>query len=421
MEKIFDKSKICNYIIAGMFLVVSFWFIKEISYSLWKFDMFSLKHFLFLGEKIITGDAFVSLKYLSFIMVLSGSLFITYGGISITLNMDLKEIFKRKENIEEESITSKALKNAKEAVKEDNQKEILKEEEKEKALPIEDTKFSMYDNKEKAVDIKEVIKPEVIKEEKISESIKEAPKPINNQDNKEINDDEEREKLQAKIRETIEKMKKRTVEESEVEEVKSEKILKPFNPIDISPKKESSMNFVKISEEDNSKMETTLISAGFKLLSEIRIGKTGIDYLAAAKDKLVVIQFDTTEGNWLASEDKMSGEDSPFWLSDMGNKISPISRVIEAKADIENLIKGEIDLPVKPIVCLSKSDVVNYFDVTTEWNEKGVEVVRLNDIDEDMSSIDKISSLFEPSSQEPIDEKDMEKLISILENAEIPE
>jgi FtsZ-interacting cell division protein YlmF len=106
-------------------------------------------------------------------------------------------------------------------------------------------------------------------------------------------------------------------------------------------------------------MEQTLISSGFKLLSEIRIGSTGIDYLGVAKDKLVVVQLDTTEGNWFASEDKVEGNDAPVWFSELGNKISPVARAIEAKNNIAELINGKIDLPIESVACLSRSKVVN--------------------------------------------------------------
>ena len=86
---------------------------------------------------------------------------------------------------------------------------------------------------------------------------------------------------------------------------------------------------------------------GFKLLSEIRIGSTGIDYLGVAKDKIALIQLDTTEGNWFASEDKVEGNNAPVWFSELGNKTSPVSRAIEARNNISELIKGEIDLPIE--------------------------------------------------------------------------
>ena len=168
-------------------------------------------------------------------------------------------------------------------------------------------------------------------------------------------------------------------------------------------------------------MEQTLISSGFKLLSEIRIGSTGIDYLGVAKDKLVVVQLDTTEGNWFASEDKVEGNDAPVWFSELGNKISPVARAIEAKNNIAELINGKIDLPIETVACLSRSKVVNIPETIEDWEKLQVKVVQLEKSNDEMETLSSIEEIYPTQSQEEVDESVMNELISILEKAEIPE
>ena len=254
-----------------------------------------------------------------------------------------------------------------------------------------------------------------------------------------ISDEEERAKLQSKIREVMERMREKQNEENieakvnvnpvidpevatEEQEIGTQKILEPMQ---FAGKEKNSllqnMNFKKISPEENNVMERTLIGAGFKLLSEIRIGSTGIDYLAVGKDKLVVVQLDTTDGNWSASEEVVEGSEAPVWFSENGSKISQVARAIEAKNDILRLIDGQIQIPIETIACLTNSIIVNETDMRSEWNKLGVRMARLSELDDVYDNIEILNSIFPEKSQIPPSEADMTKLISILEKAEIPE
>ena len=125
----------------------------------------------------------------------------------------------------------------------------------------------------------------------------------------------------------MERLKNKSLNQDENEdEVKEEvpsvvpeeqKILTPMQFDEL--KKSSEMNFKNISQEQNTNIEETFISAGFKLLSEIRIGKTGIDYLAVSKSEIAILQLDTKDGNWMASEDKI-GDELPVWFSEEERK-----------------------------------------------------------------------------------------------------
>ena len=326
----------------------------------------------------------------------------------------------------EKSITQEALKNAtlevEKSITNTNEEEKKQEEVEVKENPVKslqeisEERFAMYNGNNQ--DKTSLVKEELIEKEEIPLQNNEVGIPNSTE--------EDRARLQAKIKEIMQRMKERREEEyleieqrEDVQENKKEKILEPVkfsqnnNLID--------MNFKNISEKENAQMEQTLISSGFKLLSEIRIGSTGIDYLGVAKDKLVVVQLDTTEGNWFASEDKVEGNDAPVWFSELGNKISPVARAIEAKNNIAELINGKIDLPIETVACLSRSKVVNIPETIEDWEKLQVKVVQLEKSNDEMETLSSIEEIYPTQSQEEVDESVMNELISILEKAEIPE
>ena len=413
MNKFFDKSKIYNYIAAGIFLITALVFIKNISLFVWHFDIFNGHQVFTFLKHIASGKSFSSGKQLSFLMTFIGSLFVTLSGVLIA--MELKFI-KPQENSENTSNSDTEQNKATKVIKaSEKSKENTEEKTEEKAkentdMPKSEEKFAMYNNANKSEPVAK--KQEVIIEEK--------PEIIENSKN----EDEERAKLQAKIKEIMKKMKEKqeTEELEEINKNPSEKLLSKVEFQKNSKTELIDMNFKNISEKENLQMEHTLISAGFKLLSEIRIGSTGIDYLGVAKDKLVVVQLDTTDGNWFASEDTVEGNKSPVWFSENGNKTSPVSRTLEAKSNIEKLLAGNIDLPIETVACLTNSNVVNYEEFKEKWDEMGVKVVKLNESEEDsISDIKTLSDIYPIHSQEEISEEAMNKIISILEKAEIPE
>lgn len=427
MQKIFDKSKVLNYITAGIYLISAVIFIKQLSFYLWQFDIFNMKQVGAFLKYIATGKVFGSLKYISFIITFIGLCFITYAGIVISMNFEFLRIKPDvKSDDAEKSITQEALKNAtlevEKSITNTNEEEKKQEEVEVKENPVKslqeisEERFAMYNGNNQ--DKTSLVKEELIEKEETPLQNNEVGIPNSTE--------EDRAKLQAKIKEIMQRMKERREEEyleieqrEDVQEDKKEKILEPVkfsqnnNLID--------MNFKNISEKENAQMEQTLISSGFKLLSEIRIGSTGIDYLGVAKDKLVVVQLDTTEGNWFASEDKVEGNDAPVWFSELGNKISPVARAIEAKNNIAELINGKIDLPIESVACLSRSKVVNIPETIEDWEKLQVKVVQLEKSNDEMETLSSIEEIYPQQSQEDVDESVMNKLISILEKAEIPE
>ncbi len=434
MNKFFDKSKIYNYVIAGIFLVTAMIFIKNMSSFIWNFDITNRRQLITFLKNIVNGKAFLSGKQLSFLITFVGSVCVVVSGSMIAMQIKLsksndntkpeesksEEAEKTLSNSNENAVTS-IIANAKTEEKNKVLEEAKPEEEK------ENERFAMYGNGQNPNNT--VNKPNEIAIEPIEKN--------ENLENSEI-EEEERARLQAKIKEIMKKMK----EKQEAEESSSENIAKPAEkveekpvnsekllskvefskPLDAEKVEKIDMNFKNISEEENNVMEQIVISAGFKLLSEIRIGSTGIDYLGVAKDKIAIIQLDTTNGNWFASEDKVEGNQTPVWFSEEGNKISPVFRALQAKSDIERLLKDQVNLPIETIACLTNSSVVNYSEFEEKWNELGVKVVKLNESEyDDFGDVKTISDIYPAQSQEEISEPEMNKVISILEKAEIPE
>ena len=432
MSKILDKSKIYNYIVAGLFLFVSVMFIKNVASFIWNFDIFN-KHQLFtFVKRIFRGKAFKSLKQLSFLITFVGFTCVVVSGVMIAMKLKFKK------EVEEEKPESASNIEGETETSDTPVVEKVEEKVEENAL---EKAFSMYDAKP----VQDQILPEKVEENPVKKT---EEMPFEKEEVNFEDDGEERLKLQNKIKEIMQKMKEKqefeiaenpaekqevvdvpAVEKSEISEAveipsKPSKILEKKSFLSVKNEK-SELNFKNISEEKNMKMEHKLISAGFKLLSEIRIGSTGIDYLGVAKDKLVVVQLDTSEGNWFASEDKIEDGKAPVWFSEAGNKISPVARAIEAKNDIEQLLKDEINLPVEAVACLASSDVVNADEWKEKWKDMGVSVVKLDesedDDENDFGEIDSLTQLYPVRSQEEIAEEDMNKIIAILEKAEIPE
>ncbi len=420
MSKFFDKSKSYNYITAGIFLIVAVMFIKNMSSFIWNFNIFS-KHQLFLLMKnIVNGKIFSSGKQLSFLITFIGTVLVTFSGVLIAMQLSFNEDFKTEKNIENDNqnLNEKAeISNTEIEEKVDKNLNKVKEDIS-TIIPRLEEKFAMYnENQNKDLKVENTT-------ERVENNISEEPEALENE--------EERIKLQNKIKEIMKKMKEKSEPEAETENSKSDKneeksskkLLSKFEipeVINAEKTEKIDMNFKNISEEENIQMEHTLISAGFKLLSEIRIGSTGIDYLGVAKDKLAIVQLDTTDGNWFASEDMVEGNKTPVWFSEFGNKISPVSRTIEAKNNIEQLLV-DTKLPIETVVCLTNSNIVNYEEYAEKWDKMGIKIVKLNEKEEDIgNNIKTLDDIYPMHSQEAISEELMNKIISILENAEIPE
>lgn len=403
-----NKEKSINYMLGLVVFCIALAIINKFAFNFWRFDIFNPKHYVYFAKYILSGKILHSPKYISFLIVLSGMITVSYFAISESLKFDFSKYFQN-----DEKITQKPEHTEEKTTPAENQPSIEKKEEEiapsKPQLDEKISRYNIYNTPERVQDT--TIVNETIPQPEPKEEI-----------NISVDEEKEREKLQSKIKEIMERLKNKNESDNETEEkpeikTPEQKILTPMQFDEA--KSNTEMNFKNISTEQNNMMEGILVGAGFKLLSEIRIGQTGIDYLGVSKDGISIIQLDTTNGNWMASEDDV-GNIMPVWFSEDKQKISPVARAIEAKETIKNLIKGKVDLPVKAYACLANSSVINYFDISDKWDEAGIDVLRLpsNTTIDDIETLDE---KFKIGSQKEIDEATMNNLIEILEKAELPE
>ncbi len=401
-----NKEKSINYIVFGIVSLFVIVIMTKVSLYFWRFDFFNLMHYKAFFKFISSGRILTSPKYIAFLMVLTGFSMCVYVALNEILKFDFSKLFKKTE-VKDNNETIETNQNSKENLNQN----VIEEQKQITQQPVVDNRYEIYNNPNRVMEQKN----DVVNVDN------------NSNVNSLIDEEKEREKLQLRIKEVMENMKKKNIqnEEKVLNSQKDEKILTPLRETNkeevIIPEKVSKLDmyFKNISDEQNALMENTLIAAGFRLLSEIRLGKTGIDYLATSKNGINIIQFDAKDGNWMANEDAVSGEEA-FWYAEDDKKLSPVSRALDAKNIIENLIKGVVDLPVNAYVCLGGGNIMNYFDMQSKWHELGVDIIKLSSNDS-IDDIESLEEVFPPQSQEDVDEKVMNDLIDVLEKAELPE
>jgi hypothetical protein len=155
-------------------------------------------------------------------------------------------------------------------------------------------------------------------------------------------------------------------------------------------------------------LERILIGAGFQLLTEIRIGETGIDYLGIGKDEILVMQVDASTGAFMASEEKVNGR--AVWMNDKDSKPSPVARAIAAREDVKRLIGPLTGMPITTAALLAGNSVVNEMEAARDWKKLNVRVMSLSEL----------VKTYPIESVEKVDEGIMQKVIPILEAAEAP-
>ena len=399
MPKI-DKGKLPNYILCAIVVLAAFAVMQKLAYGLWRIDLARTKHLYALGRMAANGKLFASVKYISFVVTMLGSVIAAAGLGSLALEADLSPFLGEKKSVPEPE--------AKEGAKTEPKPAPAPE----PTIPLYPTHNHSSNTYNQAAIAPLPTPPAAVR---AAEAIQ-APAMLPS-----AGDIAEKEALQKKIQEIMGKMKEKEEADAAPSAPADARPAQPGRILERkfssnTPKAAARMNFADIPVEANSEFERALISAGTKLLSEIRIGPTGIDYIAAS-DAINIIQAFAPGGAWMASEEGING--TPVWFSEDGNAASPVARAIEAKRAVEELIKGRIDLPVRAYACMASGTVLNALDMEAEWARLGVKVLRL---DSDMAEpgLDALSAEFPPSSQPELPEERMQELISILEKAEAP-
>ena len=434
-----DKKYLLNYIVSAIFISVAVVFFYNLSAKIFGLDLLKGDHLYKLLKMITSGKMFLNLHNFSVFIGFIGFIFVLVGGVKLSMDIEYKqdERIENTENFNDET-TNKNFEVASQKLEiKDNEKtdENIKNDTKEPE--IQKNKFSIYDTPkgEKVIETApnkpdEIpVVPVVNDVKKETENTEKATQQEQEKQQKEKSDftiDEalEREKLRNKIKEMVNKIdgdNNNPDVKEEKEEVENtlepEKLLSKFDVSKIKGKETTTtneteksteksevltaekvatkMNYETITEEQNMIFENVLIDAGFKLLSEIRIGDTGIDYLGISKEQIAIIQVDTQPGKWMANEEIIADNKHPLWYSENGNKISPFYRV-------------------------KNNTIVNMDEAEEIAKTQNIKILKLEDFDGN-EFIDNLNEQFEIDSQTEPDTKTLNKMITILEQAEIPE
>ncbi|MDR1009500.1 MAG: hypothetical protein LBL52_04600 [Rickettsiales bacterium] len=237
--------------------------------------------------------------------------------------------------------------------------------------------------------------------------------------------------LQSKIKEVMDNMKTRQ-ETEPLEPVPAPVMAEPapiLSHANLAPKAEPveaepvpapqlaatpKWGFAEITAETNASMENILLASGAKLLSEIRVGSSGVDYLVLAKDEIAVVQMFNRDGSWLAGEEESAGEN--MWFSEASSAPSPVIRAAEAAKSVTEIIGRETALPITACVCVEGAEILNAAKASDEWAHENVKVCSLAP-----SALPSLSDIFAPGAKEPMDDATMERIVAALETAEQPE
>ena len=449
-----DKKYLLNYIVSAMFIVIAVVFFYNLSAKVFGINLLKTKHLYKILNLIISGKIFTNLKNLSVFISFIGFVFVLIGGCKLSMDIEYQKHNEAENNENTNQTTNTDFTVATEKIEEkntdktdENTKNDAKEPEK------QENKFAVYDKpkedkkSEPQIEPAQTVKQEAnidevkieIPEEKIKQKTKLEKQPSKQEVDFLLDEEQEREKLKNKIKEMINKMDNNEIKNEDKNEDKEDSNKKLLSKFDMSKikgaentdKKENKieiltaekipekMNYETITEEQNMIFENVLIDAGFKLLSQIRIGQTGIDYLGISKEQIAIIQVDTNEGKWVANEDLIADNQYPLWYSENGNKISPFYRTTETVNTIKSLLKDN-EIPVQGYVCLTNNTIVNMEEAEEIAKKQNIKILKIENY-EGNEFIDSLDEEFEEESLTEPDQKTLDKIISTLEQAEIPE
>ena len=73
----------------------------------------------------------------------------------------------------------------------------------------------------------------------------------------------------------------------------------------------------------NEDIPALLIKAGYKVVADVDMDGTHVDYVAIDSVKILLMVLDTQKGDWLADEERFNNED-PLWFSESSHRTSPV-------------------------------------------------------------------------------------------------
>lgn len=159
-------------------------------------------------------------------------------------------------------------------------------------------------------------------------------------------------------------------------EHKEHKEHKPSKPAAEPAKKAAPKPAAEKSSSGDGSVADALRSAGYKLLSDVKIAGKAIDYVGMCADHLLLCLVDSENGDWLADEERFNDEE-PLWFSESNHRISPVRVILNARDALTPMLTGSArGLEVKPMVVINQGTIINAEDMFEVWDNLKVTVCR---------------------------------------------
>lgn len=120
---------------------------------------------------------------------------------------------------------------------------------------------------------------------------------------------------------------------------------------------------------ENEKPDLTPIleEKGYRVLTDVLVDGSRIDYVGISEQKVVLCQIDKEPGDWLADEEQFNNDD-PLWFSESSHRTSP---VFELKKKQESLLSklaaANLSLEILPVLVMNFGEIINSEDMLETW------------------------------------------------------
>ena len=152
---------------------------------------------------------------------------------------------------------------------------------------------------------------------------------------------------------------------------------------------------------------------GYDIISPVVIKNTTIDYIAVAKNQLIICLVDKETGDWLADEEKFK-EEEPLWFSESSHRISPVRKVDLARDILKTKLSvADMNFNIDAYVVIQSGNIINAEDMFEIWDDMNIKVTRINR--GTPTEIHKFSEELD-NCEEKTDKNTLEKLKKLIHN-----
>ena len=125
-------------------------------------------------------------------------------------------------------------------------------------------------------------------------------------------------------------------------------------------------------ERLNEDLFDIMSKAGAAIVEKPQVNDKTVDYMAIAKDQVLLVLQDAEEGDWLADEERFNDED-PLWFSETSHRVSPITIL----KNFENELKqAGVKAQTHIILVKTAGNIINAEDMHDVWTQMNVLVAR---------------------------------------------